>query len=129
GVRELLLLLQESGLSMALATSSQKEKVREAFTDAHINLEMFETVITGDDVEHPKPSPDIYLKVLTDLGRGPHECLVIEDSLHGIEAAKAADIPCIAVHNTFSEEQLIEAGADMVVQSLELLSVRDLEMF
>ena len=78
----------------------------------------FEVVITSDDVEHPKPAPDIYLLACTRLGVGPDEALALEDSPSGIAAAKAAGLACIAVPQ-FAETDV--SAADRVIDSLEEL--------
>ena len=50
----------------------------------------FDSIFTKDDVEHKKPDPEIYLKVLEKYNARPNECIVFEDSLHGVMASKAA---------------------------------------
>ena len=77
--------------------------------------------ITGDDIRHPKPDPEIYLRAASELGLFPTQCVVIEDSIAGAEAAKAASMRCIAVTNTFPGERL--RMADRIVDSLDEISV------
>jgi beta-phosphoglucomutase len=91
----------------------------------------FDIVISAEDVERSKPHPDPFLKALSSLaaagleGLEPAHCLVIEDSIHGIQAAHAAGMRCLAVTNSYEESQLAEA--DRIVPSLEGLSLKDVE--
>ena len=71
----------------------------------------FVQVICGDEVRLSKPDPDIFLQAAARLGVAPHRCLVIEDSHHGVTAAKAAGMQCIGLMNPNSGDQSLE-GAD-----------------
>ena len=83
---------------------------------AAVDLSRFDAVITGDMVTHMKPDPEIYLTSARIIGVPIRSCVVIEDSLVGLEAAKAAGARCIAVTNTFPRKKL--AAADRIVDSL-----------
>src|SRR5205807_4733239 len=76
-------------LRLALATSSVSTSAR-PFLDRHHLTRFFDVVVTGDEIERGKPEPDIYLSTAEKLDLRPNECLVVEDSLSGIAAAKAA---------------------------------------
>jgi HAD superfamily hydrolase (TIGR01509 family) len=128
GVRECIEKLQDSDMKTAIATSSQYEKIIEGFKDVHIDIERFDVIVTGDDIANLKPAPDIYLETAKRLNLEPKQCLVIEDAITGVQAAKAAGMVCIAVTNSFPDEKLIEAGADMILPSLETLSLQDLSV-
>ena len=90
----------------------------------------FQAVTPVDDISHPKPHPEIYLKTAARLGVEPSACVVFEDSFVGIEAAKRAGMKCVAVASTFSQAELrSETQADLVVadfQAVSLGTVRDL---
>ena len=88
-VKEVLEELRQMNLRLAVATSSVSESAR-PFLDRHQLTAFFEVIVTGDEIERGKPHPDIYLRAAEKLGVAPNECLVIEDSLSGIAAAKAA---------------------------------------
>jgi beta-phosphoglucomutase-like phosphatase (HAD superfamily) len=60
------------------------------------------TVVTGDDVPHSKPAPDCYLLALQRLGLPASQCLAVEDTQHGVAAATAAGLRCLAVPNALS---------------------------
>ena len=57
----------------------------------------FEVIITAEEVDKPKPDPEIFLKCASELASEPRRCVVLEDSVFGVEAAKAARMECIAV--------------------------------
>src|SRR5438046_2269213 len=86
--------LREMNLRLAVATSSLSASAR-PFLDRHQLTAFFEVIVTGDEIERGKPAPDIYLRASEKLGVPENECLVIEDALAGIAAAKAAKM-CVA---------------------------------
>ncbi|MCH8203606.1 MAG: HAD family phosphatase [Candidatus Hydrogenedentes bacterium] len=106
---------------IALATSSGRERSEAIIRAAGIDEACLSAWITGDDVRNPKPDPEIYRAVASELGLFPRQCVVIEDSVAGTEAAKAASMHCIAVTNTFPGEHLRQA--DRIVDSLEEVTV------
>ena len=77
--------------------------------------------INGDMVTHKKPNPEIYLTAAQALGINPADCVVIEDAVEGIKAAKAAGMRCIAITNSFPAEKLRDA--DLVVDSAEHINL------
>jgi beta-phosphoglucomutase-like phosphatase (HAD superfamily) len=83
-----------------------------------------ETILTGDEVSHAKPDPEIYLKTAAKLGLAPAACVAFEDSFVGIEAAKRAGMKCVGVASTFPAEELRrETHADLVVPGFEAVSL------
>lgn len=95
-VKEVLKELQEIKLKLALATSSVSASAR-PFLDRHQLTQFFDVIVTGDEIFLGKPAPDIYLHTAKKLGVAANECLVIEDSLSGIAAAKAAHMRVAAI--------------------------------
>jgi len=77
----------------------------------------FQCIISSEDVSMPKPSPEIFLLAAKKLNIEAKYCCVIEDTINGIKAGKAAGMKVIAITNTFSIEQLMQSGADLVCQS------------
>jgi beta-phosphoglucomutase len=72
-----------------------------------------------DEVQHVKPDPEIFLKCAVKLGCSAAKCVVVEDSIFGVKAAKAAKMGCIAVlTGVYSGEELEKAGPDLIVNSL-----------
>lgn len=105
-------LLEEARRScthLGLATMSHCSQVRRVLQV--LGLERtFHTVATRDDVEHGKPDPEIYLLVACELGEDPRNCLAIEDSMAGVQAALAAGMACVAVSTPFTGASLHASG-------------------
>lgn len=116
GVMFLLKELKEKKYKMALATSAPLENVKAMLKELGIE-DYFQTVVADEDVKRGKPDPEVFLKAAEKLGAEPSSCLVLEDSIAGIQAAKSAGMRCIAVATTHPREKL--ARADMVVSTLE----------
>ena len=78
----------------------------------------FTVVVTADDIINPKPHPEIFLKCALRLRSSPDKCVVIEDSVFGVKAAKAAKMGCIGVlTGVYSREELRKAHVDLIVDS------------
>ena len=109
---------------LAIATSSPHKKSLATLAAARISPESFDAYITGDHVVQKKPHPEIYFKAADAIGVPPENCVVMEDAVTGVAAAKAAGMKCVAITNSFSPKEL--AQADRVVASLEELTLGDL---
>jgi HAD superfamily hydrolase (TIGR01509 family) len=82
------------------------------------NLEhWFETYVCCEDVTYCKPSPEIFLTAAERLGLQPAECIVFEDAISGVEAAKAAGMKVVTLTTTLPRERLEAAGADLIIDS------------
>jgi len=113
--------LRQMNLHLAVATSSVSASAR-PFLDRHGLTAFFEIVVTGEEVEHGKPDPEIYLCAGEKLGVGTDVCLVIEDALSGIAAAKAAKMRVAAIPDTrFVDPSEYKKQADYVLSSLKEL--------
>lgn len=105
-------------VSLALASMNNKEVIRKHLETCQI-ARYFETVLSADEVREPKPNPEIFLKCSAKLGIRVSECVVIEDSVSGIKAAKKAKMKCIAVTTGISSRSQIEKEyPDLIVSSL-----------
>lgn len=120
GATELLKLLRKNGLKTALATSASKENVEMVIKKFGWE-NYFDAVVTADDVKKGKPDPEIFLKAGKFLGVNSQECIVIEDSKHGIEAAKKAGMKCIAVTTTHKKAEL--NAADLAIDSVKEIRI------
>jgi HAD superfamily hydrolase (TIGR01509 family) len=98
GLRELLDLLAENSVPMAVASNSPCDYVVAVLEALDLDR-YFQCVRSSEDVAEGKPAPDVYLSVLDCLGLEPEKALVLEDSPAGIAAAKAAGLRCYAVPN------------------------------
>jgi HAD superfamily hydrolase (TIGR01509 family) len=120
-VKEVLEELRQMKLHLAVATSSVSASAR-PFLDRHQLTGFFDVIITGEEVEHGKPAPDIYLCAADKLGSPAETCLVIEDALPGVAAAKAANMRVAAIPDTrFVDPREYEKKADDVLDSLKEL--------
>jgi beta-phosphoglucomutase len=100
---------RKKGLKTAVATSADKEKMDANLAEIGLDESSFDAVVNAHDVERQKPFPDIYRKAASLLGLDPSECLVVEDAVNGVEAAKAAGARCLGITSSFSEEELSKA--------------------
>ena len=102
---------------LALVTGSLRTETDLVLNTLDID-DCFDIIVTADDVEEGKPSPEGYLRAVGLLSKDPEECVVIEDSPAGVSAANEAGIHCIAVTNTHTEAEL--GHADLIVDKLEI---------
>ena len=110
--------LREMKLRLAVATSSISASAR-PFLDRHQLTQFFDVIVTGDEIERGKPDPDIYLRTAEKLGIVADDCLVIEDSLSGIAAAKAARMRVAAIPDRrFVDTREYDKEADYLVNDL-----------
>lgn len=98
GVRETLESLRDSGLRLALASSSAMEHIQIMLEETGLK-DMFEAVVSGRDFTETKPDPQIYLYTMEQLGLTADECVAVEDSTYGIAAGKNAGMRVIARHD------------------------------
>jgi HAD superfamily hydrolase (TIGR01509 family) len=115
---------------LAIASGALRHEVELIVQHAGVR-DCFQVIVTAEDFANSKPHPEPFLKALRLLNEKredkiqPHECLVIEDSFHGVRAAHRAGMRCLAVTNSYPQEQLSEA--ERVVESLEGLSLKEVE--
>jgi len=124
GVVALMKALTESGFGLAIVSSTPLENVRLVIGGLGIS-HYFRHIIAEKDVTEGKPSPQGFLLAAERLGIKPHNCIVIEDAVAGVAAARRAGMHCLAVTNTHPGTSLAEA--DLIVDSLEAVTVNNLE--
>lgn len=117
GLHELLAYLKECGYKIALATGSKKDYSLQNLREAGVAT-YFEHIISGDMVEHAKPSPDIFLRAAEILGVPPEHCLVLEDSLNGVEAGIRGGFITVMVPDLTWPDAALSARVDQVCESL-----------
>ncbi len=126
GVRTLLEQLQRADFKQAIGSSAPRANL-ELILDLTDSRRFFETVVAMEDTSRGKPDPEVFLTGASRLGITPSQCVVFEDAVAGVQAAKAAGMKCVAV--TFvghhGEEKLLEAGADRCVNRLDELTADD----
>jgi HAD superfamily hydrolase (TIGR01509 family) len=124
GAYDLVLACRAAGLRVAVASSADRIKVTANLQKLGLPPEVWDAVVTGEQVTKNKPSPDIFLLAARNINAEPSECVVIEDAVNGIQAAKAAGMRCIAVASTFPAERLQEA--DVVREKISQVRLSDL---
>ena len=124
GAVKLIKSLKEHGFSLALASSAPMENIRLIMRGLGIN-NCFHTIVSGGEVKEGKPNPQGFLLAAEKLEVAPGNCIVIEDAVAGVAAAKRAGMRCLAVTNTHPRLSLTEA--DLVVDTLEEITVDNLE--
>ena len=110
--------LADNGYDIAVASSAGLFKVETNLACVGVDTKLFKAIITGSDVEKKKPAPDIFLTAAAKCGADPSDCLVFEDAISGVKAAKAAGMFAVAVTTSFTADELYEAGADFVCHDL-----------
>ena len=119
GVERLIRTSRESGLSLAVCTTTSRVNIVELVqaTLPPEGLGLFEAVVSGEDVPLKKPAPDAYLRVLEMLALRPDECVAFEDSQNGLLSATAAGLPTIVTPSLYTRHETFE-GAAMVLPDL-----------
>jgi len=115
-IPELIAELSKNGFLLALASSSPIEQIEYILNEFELEP-YFQSIVSGEDVERGKPSPDIFLEVAQQLGISPEQCIVIEDSNNGVRAAKDAGMMCVGFKNPNSGNQNL-SQADMLIDSI-----------
>jgi beta-phosphoglucomutase len=112
-IPELLIDLWQLGARLAVASSGPRENV-ELLIDVIGAGSVIDASVASEDVREGKPHPEAFLTAAQRLGVVPAYCAVVEDSVHGIQAAKRAGMLAVAVVTSTAREQLAAAGADLV---------------
>ena len=96
GVREILQYFQEAGFCIALASSSERSMILHNLEKSGLT-DYFDAIVSGQDIEHGKPAPDIFLKAAALIGCEPQNCYVFEDGFNGVRAGAAAGCKTIMI--------------------------------
>jgi HAD superfamily hydrolase (TIGR01509 family) len=125
GILELLAELEQRNIPRAVVTSTRRERAMQKLERCGL-LPHFDTVVTGSDVVHAKPAPDIYLLAAERLRVAPARCVVLEDSVPGVRAALAAGMTPIQVPDLVIPDEAARALghriADSLVHARELIA-------
>ena len=112
--------LRERGVRLAVASSSPRERLDRTLARAGL---AFPVTVAGDEVEHGKPAPDMFLKAAAELDVAPARCVVVEDSAPGVAAGRAARMPTLGVRRV-DHADLSEADAVVsVITAQAILSL------
>jgi len=113
GIKPFIAMLKHRGIAIGLASSSPREFIEAVLSRLEM-LNDFGSIVSGEEVPHGKPAPDVYLEAARQLGVAPEYCIVLEDARHGVAAAKAAGMKCIGFKNPNSGEQDL-SQADLII--------------
>lgn len=118
GVVALIKMFFKKGLKLGVGSASPFDLV--SVIHRKLNLaQYFSSVVCGDQVEQRKPHPETFLKCASAIGIAPENCVVFEDGLSAIVAAKSASMRCIALATHLTYRECTDAGTDLVVDSFE----------
>ena len=121
GILDLLDRLKDAGFLLALASSSPHKLIDYILNKGNIN-KYFPVRVSGDDVTNGKPNPEIFLKTAELTKAKPENCLVIEDSANGVNAAVQAGMNCVGYRNPDSGNQDL-TSADLIIDSFKILTI------
>jgi beta-phosphoglucomutase family hydrolase len=123
GAIELIRSLNENNIKTAIASSAPMENIKIIIKGLKIE-DCFQAIASGLEVDEGKPSPQIFLLAADKLGVEPGNCVVMEDAIAGVAAAKTAGMKCLAVTNSHPVDRLEKA--DVIVDSLEKVGINEL---
>jgi beta-phosphoglucomutase family hydrolase len=126
GLHELLRSLAEGSIHCAVGSSGPRVNVEFVLEKCNI-APYFQVLISGDMVTRCKPDPEIFLTAAERLGLKPEECLVFEDAISGVKAARAAGMKVITLTSTHTLEQLAQAEPDMIIDDFRAISLSQIQ--
>lgn len=125
GARQLVARVKALDMRVAVASAADRVKV-----DANLNAiglsSEFDFVASSELIERKKPDPQVFIEAAKGVGVPPSRCVVVEDAVAGVLAAKKAGMRCVAVATSMGKEELTSAGADVVRDELAFVSISDL---
>jgi HAD superfamily hydrolase (TIGR01509 family) len=124
GAVELVRACRHAGLLGAVASSADRIKIDANLRKIGLPPESWDAIVSGEEVRAKKPAPDIFLAAASKLGVPASDCVVVEDAVNGVKAAKAAGMRCVAVAQTFAADRL--QAADLVREKISDVTIQDL---
>lgn len=126
GVVGLVQRVKQMGLKVAVASAADAVKVEANLAAIGLEKETFDCVTSSQDIERKKPEPDVFLKAAEGCGVARERCVVVEDAVAGVVAAKRAGMRCIAVETSLEGDELRKAGADVIRAEPAMIEVEDI---
>jgi HAD superfamily hydrolase (TIGR01509 family) len=108
--------VREAGVPVAVASSSPRERLDRTLRRAGLR-DSFDVTVAGDEVEHPKPAPDMYLEAAARLGVRAADCVAVEDTVTGVESALRAGMWVVGIARGAGDHERLR-GADVVLDRL-----------
>jgi|SRR5579875_717234 beta-phosphoglucomutase len=127
GARRLVEELHRAGFAQAIGSSAPRANLELILRLTSI-ARFFNAIVSSEDTQRGKPDPQVFLTAAERLGIAPAQCVVFEDAVAGVQAAHAGGMKCVAVRcvGHHSEASLRQAGADLVVDTLDQVSITDI---
>jgi len=125
GVKDFILSLRKEGISTAVVTSSNEKKMNNVYHSKPEFKSLFDRIITADMFKASKPAPDCFLLAAEVLMTEPGNCVVFEDSFHGLEAGKRAKMKVVGLSTT-NRKETIKNLADIVIPDFKHFTVNDM---
>ena len=125
GVKPFLQMLSDAEIPCSIGTSTERKNLDLAF-EQHGLRSFFRGAICSEDVSKGKPNPEVFVKAASLMNADPVDCIVFEDSLHGIEAALSASMRVVGITTTNSRRSLVEGGAHLVIDTYREITISTL---
>jgi beta-phosphoglucomutase len=125
GVLDIIQEYHNNGLTLVLASSATMSSIERIFNKFDLNP-FFKAKLSGADLKQSKPHPEIFMNAVIETGYNAQECIVIEDSTSGIEAAKGAGVFCVGFDSFHSKNQDY-SKADLVIKKFEEISYANIK--
>ena len=117
GVEKFIRELASQKKRLAVATSADEVKMKVNLKEIGLEIDIFDALVSGLEIKNKKPAPDIFIEASKRLNIPINQCVVFEDAINGVEAAKSAGAFCVGITSSFSEDELLDAGADSIIQT------------
>lgn len=124
GARALTRACRAAGLRIAVASSADRIKIEANLNQIQLPPATWDAIVVGEEAKAKKPAPDIFIAAAKKLDLSQPQCVVVEDAVNGVQAAKAAGMRCVAVAQTFPADRL--SAADVVRRNLAAVTLSDL---
>ena len=126
GVESLVQRVKQLGLKVGVASAADAVKVHANLKAIGFGNDTFDFVTSSDDIVNKKPAPDVFLAAAKGLQVDASRCVVVEDAVAGVQAAKAAGMRCVGVATSVGAQLLVDAGADVVRNEPGIIELADL---
>jgi len=126
GVESLLREARDLGLKVGLVSSSHREWIMDYLIRYGL-ADAFDKILCGNEVRVPRPDPELYRRTLSALGLQAEQALALEDSAHGVTAAKTAGVFCVVVPNRVTCLSCLD-HSDLILSSLAEISLSELQL-
>ena len=117
GLHEILAFFKEAGCKIAVASSSDKDQIRHNLEKSGV-IQYFDVIVSGQQAEHGKPAPDIFLMAAAELGLANEDCYVFEDAINGVKAGIASGSATIMIPDVMAPTEECRTGCVGIYDSL-----------